>query len=92
MYATAIDLSEMKRVQLVELCNASLADAVDLQLHCKHAHWNVKGPNFIALHQLFDQVNWSQALALTILQVPVEDIPAPDLLIKEFLSAGRIDF
>ena len=57
MYATGIDLSETNQVQLVELCNACLADAVDLQLHCKHAHWNVKGPNFIALHQLFDQVN-----------------------------------
>jgi len=57
MYATGIDLSETRRVQLIELCNACLADAVDLQLHCKHAHWNVKGPNFIALHQLFDQVN-----------------------------------
>src|SRR5258707_6305146 len=57
MYATGIDLSETKRAQLIELCNAALADAVDLQLHCKHEHWNVKGPNFIALHQLFDQVN-----------------------------------
>jgi starvation-inducible DNA-binding protein len=57
MYATGIDLSETKRVQLIELCNECLAEAVDLQLHCKHAHWNVKGPNFIALHQLFDQVN-----------------------------------
>ena len=57
MYATGIDVSETKRVQLIELCNSCLAEAVDLQLHCKHAHWNVKGPNFIALHQLFDQVN-----------------------------------
>jgi starvation-inducible DNA-binding protein len=59
MYATGIDLQETKRVQLIQLCNACLAEAVDLQLHCKHAHWNVKGPNFIALHQLFDQVNES---------------------------------
>ena len=43
MYATGIDLSEMKRVQIIELCNECLAEAVDLQLHCKHAHWNVKG-------------------------------------------------
>jgi starvation-inducible DNA-binding protein len=57
MYATGIDLSDTKRVQLIELCNGCLAEAVDLQLHCKHAHWNVKGPNFIGLHQLFDQVN-----------------------------------
>ncbi len=59
MYATRIDVSETKRAELIELCNACLAEAVDLQLHCKHAHWNVKGPNFIALHQLFDQVNES---------------------------------
>ena len=59
MYATGIDLSEKNRVQIIELCNACLAEAVDLQLHCKHAHWNVKGPNFIALHQLFDQINES---------------------------------
>ena len=57
MFATGIDLSKTKRVQLIELCNACLADAIDLQMQCKHAHWNVKGPNFSALHQLFDQVN-----------------------------------
>ena len=48
---------EIKSVELIELCNACLADAIDLQMQCKHAHWNVKGPNFSALHQLFDQVN-----------------------------------
>jgi starvation-inducible DNA-binding protein len=42
---------------LVELCNARLADAIDLQTQCKQAHWNVKGPDFIALHELFDDVN-----------------------------------
>lgn len=50
-------LSESAGVELIELCNARLADAVDLQLQCKHAHWNVKGPNFIELHELFAQVN-----------------------------------
>jgi DNA-binding ferritin-like protein len=37
--------------------NARLADAIDLQTQCKQAHWNVKGPTFIALHKLFDEVN-----------------------------------
>jgi starvation-inducible DNA-binding protein len=41
---------------LVKLLNASLADAIDLSLQAKQAHWNVKGPHFIALHPLFDQV------------------------------------
>src|SRR5207253_8908403 len=37
--------------------NARLADAIDLQTQTKQAHWNVKGPHFIALHELFDKVN-----------------------------------
>jgi starvation-inducible DNA-binding protein len=37
--------------------NQRRADAIDLQTQCKQAHWNVKGPGFIALHELFDQVN-----------------------------------
>src|SRR5437868_5767751 len=42
---------------MIELCNGRLADAIDLQTQCKYAHWNVKGPNFIALHELFDRLN-----------------------------------
>ena len=45
------------RTKLVAVLNARLADAIDLQTQCKQAHWNVKGPNFIALHKLFDDVN-----------------------------------
>jgi starvation-inducible DNA-binding protein len=56
MYPTRNDLPEAKRVQLIELCNARLADAIDLQTQTKVAHWNVKGPQFIALHELFDKV------------------------------------
>lgn len=57
MYKTKNDLPEGVRKDLVELCNARLADAIDLQTQCKQAHWNVKGPDFISLHQLFDEVN-----------------------------------
>lgn len=38
------------------LLNQQLADSLDLHLQAKQAHWNVKGPNFIALHELFDKV------------------------------------
>jgi starvation-inducible DNA-binding protein len=41
---------------LVDLLNACLADAIDLRLQIKQAQWNVKGPNFIALHGLFEQI------------------------------------
>ena len=57
MFKTKNDIPEATRVKVVELLNAPLADCIDLQTQTKQAHWNVKGPNFIALHELFDQIN-----------------------------------
>jgi len=57
MFKTKNDLSEASRKQAIELLNARLADCKDLQTQTKQAHWNVKGPNFIALHELFDKIN-----------------------------------
>jgi starvation-inducible DNA-binding protein len=56
MHPTRIDLSAKTRGRVVDILNARLADAIDLQLQAKQAHWNVKGPNFIALHELFDTI------------------------------------
>ncbi len=42
---------------MINLLNARLADAIDVRLAIKQAHWNIKGPNFIALHELFDDVS-----------------------------------
>lgn len=56
MYDTKIDLSEGTRAKVAKYLNERLADAIDLGAQTKHAHWNVKGPNFIALHELFDKV------------------------------------
>jgi len=57
MFKTKNDLAEETRAKVVELLNARLADCIDLQTQTKQAHWNVKGPTFIALHELFDKVN-----------------------------------
>jgi starvation-inducible DNA-binding protein len=57
LFATKNDLSPSSRAQVSELLNQRLADCIDLQTQCKQAHWNVKGPNFIALHKLFDEIN-----------------------------------
>ena len=56
VFATRNDLPAASRTQVAELLNRRLADALDLQSQCKQAHWNVKGPQFIALHKLFDEV------------------------------------
>ena len=57
LYETMNDLPKPARVTLIELMNQRLADAIDLQSQMKQAHWNVKGPSFIALHELFDKVD-----------------------------------
>ncbi len=57
MFKTKNDLSEAVRIKVVQLLNERLADCIDLQTQTKQAHWNVKGPNFIALHELFDKIN-----------------------------------
>ncbi|MGA7500665.1 MAG: DNA starvation/stationary phase protection protein Dps [Isosphaeraceae bacterium] len=57
MFKTKNDLSEAVRIKSIKLLNERLADCIDLQTQTKQAHWNVKGPHFIARHELFDQVN-----------------------------------
>lgn len=56
MHKTHNSLPEEQRVKLVELLNRLLADSIDLMLQVKQAHWNVKGPQFMALHALFGQI------------------------------------
>ena len=56
MHRTKNDLPEKVRIQVVTLLQERLADCIDLETQTKQAHWNVKGPSFIALHELFDKV------------------------------------
>ena len=53
---TRNSLPEKTRVKIAALLQARLADSIDLMMQAKQAHWNVKGPNFIGLHELFDKV------------------------------------
>ena len=55
-FRTKNSLPQSIRTQSVELLNRNLALAIDLERQAKQAHWNVKGSNFIALHELFDKV------------------------------------
>jgi len=57
MFETENDIAQERRAELNTLMNQRLADAVDLQAQMKQAHWNVKGPHFIGLHELFDQID-----------------------------------
>jgi len=52
MFERRNDLPETTRAKVIDLLSARLADCTDLQTQTKQAHWNVIGPNFIALHEL----------------------------------------
>jgi starvation-inducible DNA-binding protein len=54
--ASHVEIDGDARVQMIELLNQHLADAFDLYSQVKQAHWNVKGMNFIAVHELFDTI------------------------------------
>jgi starvation-inducible DNA-binding protein len=57
LFPTKNDLPQETRAKVAELLNRRLADCIELQTQCKQAHWNVKGPGFIGLHKLFDEIN-----------------------------------
>ena len=56
LHETRNDLPADARDGLVELLNRRLADTFDLYSQTKYAHWNVKGSDFIQLHELFDML------------------------------------
>ena len=53
--ATRNDLDSNAKKASIALLNARLAEAIDLALLTKQAHWNVKGPQFIAIHEMLDE-------------------------------------
>ena len=55
MYKTPSHLPEQSRAALIATLNDRLADGLDLHSQVKVAHWNVRGPQFPALHPLFEQ-------------------------------------
>jgi starvation-inducible DNA-binding protein len=68
MQPTRNTLSENIRAKSIEILNKHLAAAIDLRAQMKQAHWNVRGPAFIAIHELFDKVsveveNYSDVIA-----------------------------
>ena len=64
---TRNDLDARLRERMIGLLNPQLADTLDLYTQVKQAHWNVKGPHFIALHELYDKLAEE-------LEDPIDDI------------------
>ena len=62
MYESPIPLPEKDREEIAAALQACLVDGLDLHGQIKLAHWNVKGPQFAALHPLFEQFALGLAL------------------------------
>ncbi len=54
LHKTRNDLTSNTKTTVVALLNARLADAIDLALMAKQAHWNLRGRQFIAVHEMLD--------------------------------------
>jgi len=54
LHQTRNDMQSNARKTSIEILNARLAEAIDLALLTKQAHWNIKGQHFIALHEMLD--------------------------------------
>lgn len=49
-----VALPDDAKKTLVATLNVALATTTDLHSQVKQAHWNIKGPQFFARHELFD--------------------------------------
>jgi len=66
-FNTRMDIDEDTRADMIAVMNQALADLSDLRSQTKQAHWNVRGPHFIAYHELFDNL-------VADLDAPVDDV------------------
>src|SRR6266446_10663844 len=53
-HQTKNDLPTNAKTAVIAVLNENLAAAVDLALATKQAHWNLRGPQFIAVHEMLD--------------------------------------
>ena len=59
MKTPSVTLKSNSKAAVIDILNARLADAIDLALITKQAHWNLRGIQFIAVHEMLDPMRAS---------------------------------
>lgn len=54
LHKTRNNIPSNARSAVIETLNARLAESIDLALVTKQAHWNLRGKNFIGVHEMLD--------------------------------------
>ena len=57
MYPTEREIPELKRAELGKLLNHRLADSIELRQQLRQSQWNLRGPDFMNLQSLFENVD-----------------------------------
>src|ERR1700733_5965086 len=93
-YKTHNDLASNAKAVSIGVLNARLADSIDLALLTKQAHWNIKGPQFIALHQMIDgfraELDEHVAAATTLAPYPTDIHTTKDHLAALIERYGKV--
>jgi starvation-inducible DNA-binding protein len=56
LFSTSVSIPQEERIDVINILNQDLANTLDLYSQTKQAHWNVKGSDFIQLHEFFDRI------------------------------------
>ena len=72
-----VGITDADRLQIVEGLSHLLADTYTLYLKTHHFHWNVTGPMFQTLHQLFMTLYTEQWAAVDLIAERIRSLGAP---------------